>query len=84
MQTGTQVVTSGPTTGQTDYEIAQEQLQRFWFSCQNGHEAFVFRNRRNYRYFHGDGGHWSDDDRDYMESVTGRKCFEINLTKQAV
>ncbi len=80
MQTATPAVSAA----QSDYEIAQEQLQRFWFACSNGHEDYVFRNRRNYRYFHGDGGHWSDDDRDYMESVTGRKCFEINLTKQAV
>jgi hypothetical protein len=67
-----------------DFESAQSEMQRFWFSCRNGHEDYVRRNRRNYRYFHGDGGHWSDDDRAFMESVQGRKCFEINLSKQAV
>ncbi len=84
MQIDTQAAASGPQAQQTEYEIARSQLQRFWFACQNGHEDYVFRNRRNYRYFHGDGGQWSDDDRTFMESVQGRKCFEINLTKQAV
>jgi hypothetical protein len=59
-------------------------MQRFWFACQNGHQDYVFRNRRNYRYYQGDGGMWSDDDRTYMEGVQGRKCFEIPLLKQCV
>lgn len=73
-----------PVMEKSEFEIAQEELQRFWFACRNGHEYYVRRNRRNYRYFHGDGGQWTDADREYMESVQGRKCFEINLTKQAV
>lgn len=75
---------SGSQAQRSDYEVARSLYQRFWFSCRNGHEDYVRRNRRNYRYFHGDGGQWADDDRQYMESVQGRKCFEINLTKQAV
>lgn len=77
-------VSSGPMARQTEFEIATAQMQRFRFACQNGHQDYVMRNRRNYRYVHGDGGQWNDDDRQFMESVQGRKCFEINLTKQAV
>lgn len=80
----TQAPATGPQSQQTEYELARSLYQRFWFACWNGHEDYVRRNRRNYRYFHGDGGQWSDDDRAYMESVQGRKCFEINLAKQAV
>lgn len=80
----TQMVTSNTLQGQTDYEIARANLHRFWFACRNGHQDYVFRNRRNYRYYQGDGGQWTDADREYMESVQGRKCFEINLLKQAV
>jgi len=84
MNIETQAPGFGPQAQQSDYEIARSLYQRFWFACQNGHEDYVRRNRRNRRYFHGDGGQWSDDDKTYMESVQGRKCFEINLTKQAV
>lgn len=75
---------SGPRAQQTDFEKATSNMQRFRFACQNGHQDYVFRKRRNYRYVHGDGGQWNDDDRQYMEAVQGRKCFEINLLKQAV
>ncbi len=75
---------TGPMSQQTDYQTASALMQRFWFACQNGHQDYVFRNRRNYRYYQGDGGQWSEGDREYMESVQGRKCFEINLLKQAV
>lgn len=80
----TAAVSSGPMARQTEFETATANLQRFRFACQNGHQDYVGRNRRNYRYVHGDGGQWNDDDRQFMESVQGRKCFEINLTKQAV
>lgn len=70
--------------GNPEYEAARNNMQRFWFACQNGHQDYVFRNRRNYRYYQGDGGQWSEDDKAFMESVQGRKCFEINLLKQAI
>ena len=66
------------------FELAQSQWQRFRFYCDNGHSAYVAKYRRNQRYFDGDGGQWADDDRTYMESIQGRKCFEINLSKQSV
>ncbi len=66
------------------FRLAQLQWNRFLFYCDNGHGDYVAKARRNYRYYFGDGGQWTDADRGFMEAVQGRKCFEINLTKAAV
>jgi hypothetical protein len=68
----------------SEFARAQSLWQRFRFYCDNGHAAYIERYRRNQRYFDGDGGQWNDIDRAYMEGLQGRKCFEINLLKQAV
>lgn len=72
------------TTPQDEQAIAKAQWDLFRFSCDNGHAAYVDDARRNYRYFKGNGGQWSDDDRDYMEAVQGRKALEINQILPAV
>lgn len=68
----------------SDFQLIQQQWDRFRFYCDNGHTEFVEKLRRNYRYYAGDGGQWSTDDRGYMESVQGRKCIERNGILPAV
>jgi hypothetical protein len=67
-----------------DYKIAIDQLQRFQFACDSGHSEYVDKARRNYRYWRGDGGQWSDADREFAENVQGRKIIEINGILPAV
>lgn len=67
-----------------DAQLAQEQWCRFLFYLDNGHADFVEDVNRNYRYWRGNGGQWADDDREYMESVQGRKCIENNEILPAV
>lgn len=68
----------------SDFQLIQQQWDRFRFYCDNGHTEIVGKIRRNYRYYAGDGGQWNDDDRNYMESVQGRKCIERNGILPAV
>lgn len=61
-----------------ELQIARDEWDRLQFAIDNGHGDYVEAVRRNFRYYKGDGGQWSDADRQYMESVQGRKCIEIN------
>lgn len=68
----------------SELQIAADEWDRLQFAIDNGHGDYVERARRNFRYWLGDGGQWSDADRQYMESVQGRKCIEINGILPAV
>lgn len=68
----------GDLIGVDELQIARSEWDRLQYAIDNGHGDYVEAARRNFRYFKGDGGQWSDADRSYMESVQGRKCIEIN------
>ena len=61
-----------------ELQMARDEWDRVQWAVDTGHGDYVEAVRRNFRYYRGDGGQWSDADREYMESVQGRKCIEIN------
>lgn len=76
-----------PTVGSaqaSELATANREWQRFRWNVDNGHLDYVTDAQENYRYFRGRGGQWRDADRQYMESIQGRKCLEINGIQPAV
>jgi hypothetical protein len=54
------------------------------FYVYNSHLDYVEKANRNFRYFSGDGGQWTDTDRDYFENTLKRRCIEDNGIYPAV
>ena len=73
---------------QDDQTICNEEYQRFLFYVTRGHADYVDTVDTNFRYYRGPygaigsrnrkGGHWSEEDRDYMEKTLKRECHETN------
>ena len=67
-----------------EVQICSEEFQRFLFYIYNSHSDYVEKINRNFRYFIGDGGQWSDTDREYFETTLKRRCIEDNHILPAV
>jgi hypothetical protein len=67
-----------------EVEACSEEYERFLFYVYNSHLDYVERANRNFRYFMGNGGQWTDTDRAYFENTLKRRCIEDNHILPAV
>ncbi len=64
--------------------MVQRQWDRYTYARDRGHKDYIAQARKCERFYIGGGEQWDKADKEYVESVQGRKAVEVNTIFPAV
>lgn len=67
-----------------EYKTSAMMWQWYQDSLDGGHKDWIQKARKNERYYLGGGGQWSEEDREYLETVAKTLPVEINAILPAI